>query len=409
MTFSRRALLGSVAVAAGTVSGPLSHAWRVAGAAQPGTPAVASGGTGMFRGNPERTGLINAGAGPAGRPGIRWRFQSGKGEFISSPALDGSRVFVGSTDGNVYAVAQSDGQQAWRAETGSPVISSPAVAGGVVYVGSFGALLALDAASGAERWTFATGAAVDSSPVVVRDVVYVGGSDGNLYAIDAGSGELATRSPFPTGSPVLSSPAVHDGVVYVGGYGLVYALRADDLAEVGRYTVDGPVDTAVCVLGDRICVATSKGTIYLFDAISGDAQPGMTAQREARWSVQLGGQVFSSPAVATVDDRAFVLVGCGDSNLYALDARSGTEVWRVPQIPVYGPVSSSPVTVQSEAVVYVGAGDGTVVAVDLRTQEVLDGWPFSVGSRVDSSPTVLNDALYVGSADGLIAIEGTED
>lgn len=407
MTISRRALLGSLA--AGIASGILPHVWQAAGAAQTGTPAIASGGTAMFRGNPERTGRVNAGAGPAGRPAIRWRFQPGRGEFISSPALDGSRVFVGSTDGNVYAVAQGDGQQLWRVETGSPVISSPAVAGGIVYVGSFGALLALDAVTGAEQWSFATGAAVDSSPAVVGDVVYVGSSDGNLYAIDAGSGELATRNPFPTGSPVLSSPALSDGVVYVGGYGLVYALRAEDLAELGRYTVDGPVDTAIAVLGDRLCVATAKGTIYLFDAVAGDAQPGMTAQRDARWTTRLGGQVFSSPAVATVDDRSFVLVGCGDSNLYALDVDSGTEVWRVPQIPVYGPVSSSPVVVQSEDVVYVGAGDGTVAAVDLRTQEMLAGWPFSVGSRVDSSPTVLNDALYVGSADGLTAVEGSED
>ena len=41
---------------------------------------------------------------------------------------------------------------------------------------------ALDASTGAELWSYTTGSDVDSSPAVAEGVVYVGSNDHNLYA-----------------------------------------------------------------------------------------------------------------------------------------------------------------------------------------------------------------------------------
>jgi len=63
------------------------------------------------------------------------------------------------------------------------VLSSPAVANGVVYVGSFdNNVYALNAKTGAKLWSYTTGSYVWSSPVVVNGTVYVGSYDGNVYA-----------------------------------------------------------------------------------------------------------------------------------------------------------------------------------------------------------------------------------
>jgi hypothetical protein len=112
----------------------------------------------------------------------------------------------------------------WSFATGGPVSSSPAVANGVVYVGSHdGNLYALDTVSGAELWSFGTGNLVYSSPAVADGVVYVGCEDFNLYALSAATG--AELSRFTTGGFVDSSPAVANGVVYVGSEdGSLYAL-----------------------------------------------------------------------------------------------------------------------------------------------------------------------------------------
>jgi eukaryotic-like serine/threonine-protein kinase len=63
----------------------------------------------------------------------------------------------------------------WTATRGSAVDSSPAVANGVVYVGSTdGNLYAFNASTGATKWTATAGGVIESSPAVANEVVYVG-------------------------------------------------------------------------------------------------------------------------------------------------------------------------------------------------------------------------------------------
>ncbi len=78
----------------------------------------------------------------------------------------------------------SGGDLRWRYQTGSSVRSSPAVADGVVYVGSWdNHVYALDASSGDLLWSYQTGSTVYSSPAVAGGVVYVGSVDHHVYAI----------------------------------------------------------------------------------------------------------------------------------------------------------------------------------------------------------------------------------
>jgi outer membrane protein assembly factor BamB len=95
----------------------------------------------------------------------------------------------------------------WSYTTGSSVYSSPAVATGVVYVGSDdNKVYALKASTGALLWSYATGDYVSSSPAVANGVVYVGSWDGNVYALNANTGVLLWS--YTTGGAVFSSPAV---------------------------------------------------------------------------------------------------------------------------------------------------------------------------------------------------------
>ena len=71
-------------------------------------------------------------------------------------------------------------------------------------------------------WSFTTGSGERSSPAVANGVVYVGSGDHNVYALNANTGALLWS--FATGR-YGSSPAVADGAVYVGGaHGKVYAF-----------------------------------------------------------------------------------------------------------------------------------------------------------------------------------------
>ena len=108
------------------------------GGAVSSTPAV-SGGTVFAASRNRRLTALDAGSGA-----VRWRFDFGPelpfpwgwDYWVSSPVVAGRRVFVGAGDGGLYALEASTGRRIWRLSTGGRIRSSPAIADGVVYVGS---------------------------------------------------------------------------------------------------------------------------------------------------------------------------------------------------------------------------------------------------------------------------------
>jgi len=206
-----------------------------------------------------------------------WSYTTGNKVF-SSPAVAGGVVYVGSEDDNVYALNAATGAQLWQFTTGDKVFSSPAVAGGVVYVGSYDCnLYALSAATGALVWKFTTGNAavcyaVYSSPAVAGGVVYVASSDGTVYALNAATG--AKLWSYTAGGLVISSPAVANGVVYVGSYDdNVYALNAATGALLWKFTTGSYVLSSPAVANGVVYAGSFDDNLYAFDPAGGLAAP----------------------------------------------------------------------------------------------------------------------------------------
>ena len=108
----------------------------------------------------------------------------------------------------MYALDATTGALRWKFATGDVVHASPAVANGVVYIGSWDRnMYALDAASGTERWRFQTGndttihnqIGIASSAAVANGTVYFGCRDGHFYAVDADDGRAALGARQPHG------------------------------------------------------------------------------------------------------------------------------------------------------------------------------------------------------------------
>ena len=129
----------------------------------------------------------------------RWTFATSD-HIYSSPALGQdatghtSAIYIGSTDGSVYALSPR-GQLRWRYDTGEPIRSSPVLGaapagerGEILYVGSSnGKLYALNAATGRRRWSFDTTPRdpalrdrndLNASPALGRTGVYIAGEHG---------------------------------------------------------------------------------------------------------------------------------------------------------------------------------------------------------------------------------------
>jgi outer membrane protein assembly factor BamB len=327
-----------------------------------------------------------------------WTATTGGGIY-SSPAVAAGIVYVGSDDGNLYAfdaagVTNCSGSPKtcaplWTATT-SGGFSSPTVVGGVVYVGGRdpGKLFAFDAAgvtncSGTPKvcaplWESAqTGREIYSSPAVVGGVVYIGANDSNLYAFDAAgvtncSGTPKVCAPLwtgPTGEGIFSSPAVVGGVVYVGADdNKLYAFDAAGVtncsgtpktcAPLWTAPTAGIVQSSPAVAGGVVYVGSSSNRFYAFDAAGVTNCSGTPKTCAPLWTATTGGSVYSSPAVA----GGVVYVGASDNNLYAFDAAGALNCSGTPK-------TCTPL------------------------------WTASTGFFVDSSPAVVNGMVYVGSED----------
>jgi outer membrane protein assembly factor BamB len=173
---------------------------------------------------------------------VRWRYETEGASFASaefgfdrktiqsSPAVAGGTVFFGSRDGKFYALDASTGELRWRYDHSTPwVISSAAIHQGAAIVGTSDGLYmhAMNVETGEEIWRFETGDRVFSSPAVSGGVVYVGVHSGRFLALDAASGILSWELKF--GGAIMSSPVVHEGRAYFGcDGGSVYAVRLED-------------------------------------------------------------------------------------------------------------------------------------------------------------------------------------
>src|SRR5262249_36920003 len=195
---------------------------------RPGRVPPAHNGYNMFE-TPLTTGNVS-------QLGRKWAVAT-PGMVDSSPAVAKGIVYVGTDGGAVLALKASTGKTLWTVRPGGAVYSSPAVSHGVVYVsvaGQNGGLFALNATTGRKLWRFAHGA-TSSSPSVANGVVYI--SAGPLYAVNATTGKQIWS--FCCG--VSTSPAVANGMVYIGSMDLT-AVDAATGHEVWSFQTQGTQD-----------------------------------------------------------------------------------------------------------------------------------------------------------------------
>jgi outer membrane protein assembly factor BamB len=346
---------------------------------------------------PGPTPTLMASPTPQPAPGsVLWTFETGDAIW-SSPTVSAGVIYFGSDDKSVYSIDTTTHKLRWKFATGGLVRSRPAIAGGVVYVSSDdGVLYALDATSGTEKWQADLGSASmpvrgalssgwdyqQSSPAVADGIVYVGSSAAEVDAFDTVTGQRIWQ--FMTTSRVRSSPTVVDGTLFIGdGNGYLYALNARTGSQIWK--------TQGC---DYPTPAVSGGLVYCGSRSTyeraWDAGTG-----EQRWQFSFGRSWVESSA-RVVDGVLYV--GSSDvASLFALDPSTGELKW---SYNVRGYAWCSPAV--SNGVVYIGAyslgGEAGFYALDAKTGQ--PKWTLTVENGIVSSPTITNGVIYFGGMDG---------
>jgi outer membrane protein assembly factor BamB len=271
-------------------------------------------------------------------------------------------VLLGTTRGNVIALALSDGTEEWRTYVGSEIGAQPVAAQGRVFAQTIdGELIALDAKTGEKLWSYSSQVPLltlrgTSTPVTARDVVFTGFASGKVVALRANNGEpiWEQRVMLPEGrselerivdvdaAPLVTANAVfaqayqgrmmrimaRDGrprweadvssfLNLAEGYGQVYAVEEKDTV-TALDQESGEVVWQHDLLARRALTAPLAYSNYL---VVGDAQGyvHVMAQRDGR---MMGRKKVNGKGIRT----PFVLA---DGTFYVLDNAGGLHAYKI--------------------------------------------------------------------------------
>lgn len=306
---------------------------------------------------------------------LAWKYTTEAEQFdaVATPAVDDRAVYapVGDT---IYAIDRTTGSLLWEQTAGDDILSSPAIADGILYCGTRdNNLIAVNAENGSIEWRFQTQAGVDTPPVIAYGVIYFGSDDNRLTAL-----ELETRNvlwQFEAAGDIKAPPLVYRDVVIVGTTnGRIYSLNTNGQPQWSN-TME-PDSFFASPVGERTKVIYADGK----ELVARDIYSGRLVWGRSFRAADL---IIGSPAVL----GRRVYVGTRGGAVYAIDANRGVATWKWPAQGVVGPITSSPVIVDNMIVFRAGQRD--IYAISLDGRDLL--WQYTlpqVEERAETGVTV---------------------
>ncbi len=290
-----------------------------------------------------------------------WQIELKKTRISGGTGAGDGLVLLGTTEGEVIALAQDSGEQRWRVHVSSEILSPPAASSGVVVVRTVdGNLFGLDSSTGQRMWSYDRTVPVltlrgTAAPVIQGDIVLSGFDNGRLAAISLNNGRplWESRITLPRGR-----------------------------TEIERM-VD--IDAEPVVVGDAVYAVTYQGRVAALDL-----QTGRTIWRR---------DMSSYAGIGADAGRLYITDDM--SHVWALDRYSSASLWR--QTKLQARMVTAPVRHQE----YVVVGDGLGY---LHLMHHEDG-QFVGRTRIDSEgiaapPIIGEDTIYVlGKGGDLAALQ----
>lgn len=362
----------------------------------------------MLRGNTQRSGVSEEVVKPP--LALLWQFTGpAQRNNPNAPAIVGDTVYFAaggtlSGGGVVYALDARTGGQRWRyprdgGAAGVTFQTAPLVEGGAVYIGaSDGNLYMLDAKTGEMTRTFKTGGAISSSPAFAGGTLYFGSNDDTLYAMNPATGQSAWRDEYRAGDNINSAPLIADQLVFVSSSDqFIHAVNAATGIGKWQFRLPFSIMTNGLVWAENTLYVPAGARLHAFQPRSGSL----------RWQQQLPADIAVPPVAA----NGVVYVIDNDRKLYALRSSNGREAWAA---PVQLPYAASSAPTISGDVIYVPTIRNTLYALSREDGKTL--WDYEIKPAVNapnlpapataaiSAPiAIANGTLYTLTEDGSIS------
>ncbi|MEP6844508.1 MAG: PQQ-binding-like beta-propeller repeat protein [Panacibacter sp.] len=241
--------------------------------------------------------------------------------YFPSPVINNDTLLIASADGKVLALNKESGKSFWEFKARHFIRATPALLKGWIYVGDTdGDMYALDSKTGQLKWVYHTYGsslindsigfdrkAILSSAVVEDDAVVFGGRDGFLYCLNRFDGTLRWKFDNKV-SWVVSSPSIVKGQIITGtsdGH-FVQSVNIKSGEEKWRVYSAAPLWSSPLVVGNYIYIGGNEGVLHCIDIYTGEKLPHPFC---------INAKIFSSPVVSSEK----MYLGADDGIFYCLE------------------------------------------------------------------------------------------
>lgn len=256
----------------------------------------------------------------------------GRAGLNMSPVFASGVLFVADHEGRLVAVDAETGRKNWELKTEQPFSGGPGLDDDHIYMGTIdGRVIAYDRSGGAELWNAQVSSEVLSPPASGDGIVVVRCIDGRVFGLDAVSGRRLWIHDRDVPLLTLRGNAdllIRGGFVYVGyDDGAVVSLRLSDGSQVWSQTIVSPegrteldrladIGQHMVLIASDLIVSSYKSRVVSLAADSG----------RLLWFKDI------SSSTGVVVDRTNLAVSEKTGDLWMLDRRNGSTLWKVDQM-----------------------------------------------------------------------------
>ena len=312
----------------------------------------------------------------------------GKAGISMPPMFADGVIYTADAKGQLTAVGAEKGNKIWTIKTKQAFSGGPAVGESLLVMGTLdGTVLAFDAADGSERWSARVSSEVLAVPGISENIVVVRCIDGRVFGLDANTGTRVWI--YDSSVPLLTlrgntNILLRGSTVFVGyPDGTVAALKVADgtvmwsqsvVSPDGRTELERLADIGIqmVIVASDLIVSSYKKRIASLAADSG----------RLLWFKEI-------PSFTGVQvDRTNLAVSDFGGNLWLLDRRNGSTLWKIDQLTNRGltlPAFYGDLVVVGDKEGYlhwINISDGAFVAREREGKKGFAGAPLTVGTTL---------------------------
>ena len=253
----------------------------------------------------------------------------GKLGINMAPVFSNGKLYTADYEGRLVIVNADNGQKVWEQKTKQAFSGGPGLDDERLYMGTIdGRVIAYDRETGVELWNAQVSSEVLAPPASADGIVVVRCIDGRVFGLDDVSGRRIWI--YDHSVPLLTlrgnaNVLLRAGIAFIGyDDGSVVSLRIDDGSVVWNQTVVSPegrteldrlsdIGTQMVIVASDLIVSSYKSRLVSLAADSG----------RLLWFKDV------SSASGVVVDRTKLAVSEKNDDLWMLDRRNGSTVWKV--------------------------------------------------------------------------------